>query len=144
VVEGLGTPEPETVVVGVDGSAASDRALAWALDYARQVGALVRMVTVWHFPTLYQDIPPNWDPESSATSIQKKALESVGGLAEGIPIESKVRSGWPADVLIDESESADLLVLGARGHSPIARALLGSTCLHCASHSLCSVMIVRP
>lgn len=135
--------EPQRIVVGVDGSDLSIRALRWALQYAEKFGGQVKAVIAWHFPAAYGATPINWDPELSAQTVLKESLDAASDVGAGVPIEAVVVSGWPANVLTDEAEGADLLVLGAKGHSPLARALLGSTSIHCISHARCSVMVVR-
>lgn len=55
----------------------------------------------------------------------------------------EVIHGYPADILTRRSTHADLLILGARGHNPLANLLLGSTADHCARHAHCPTMIVH-
>jgi nucleotide-binding universal stress UspA family protein len=51
--------------------------------------------------------------------------------------------GNPAQVLLDASAGADLLVVGSRGHGGFASALLGSVSQHCVHHADCPVVIIR-
>lgn len=134
--------ERPVVVVGVDGSAASLEALAWALDYARRAEAAVRVVTVWHHPSR-RPATAEWDPALAAREIQQRSLECMDGLLNDVQVELVVEPGWPADILTEESDGAALLVLGATGHSPSDGGWVGSTTLHCVSHSHCSVTVVR-
>lgn len=136
-------PKPERIVVGVDGSDLSVQALRWALRYARRTGASIKAVIAWHFPTVYAPVPVDWDPEVSARTVLEETLTSVKDEVEGLDISLEVVPGWPAAVLVDATEGADLLVLGAKGHSPLARILIGSTSIHCVSHAHCSVVVVR-
>jgi nucleotide-binding universal stress UspA family protein len=54
------------------------------------------------------------------------------------------RRGTPASaVLVAESERADLLVVGHRGHGGVTGVVLGSVALHCVSHAHCPVTVVR-
>ncbi|MEV0067992.1 MULTISPECIES: universal stress protein [unclassified Amycolatopsis] len=61
----------------------------------------------------------------------------------GVTAEPEVIHGHPADVLVRRSDHTDLLVLGSRGHSPLANLLLGFTADHCARHALCPTMLGR-
>nr|WP_221381721.1 universal stress protein [Actinoplanes polyasparticus] len=54
-----------------------------------------------------------------------------------------VRQGRPAKILIDESEGADLLVVGHRGHEGFAGLVLGSVSQHVAAYAKCPVTVVR-
>ena len=57
--------------------------------------------------------------------------------------ELLVCEGDPAQVLIEESREADMLVVGSRGRGSLAGALLGSVSQNCASHAQCPVTVVR-
>lgn len=58
-------------------------------------------------------------------------------------IETKVPYGHPAQVLIDESKEADLLVVGSHGHGGFSGMLVGSVSIHCVTHASCPVVVVR-
>ena len=58
-------------------------------------------------------------------------------------IERRVDQGSAAAVLVEESQGADLLVVGSRGHGGFAQLLLGSVSQQCAQHASCPVVIVR-
>jgi nucleotide-binding universal stress UspA family protein len=60
-----------------------------------------------------------------------------------VKIEQRVIQGAPAAVLVEESQDADLLVVGSRGHGGFAQLLLGSVSQQCAQHSECPVVIVH-
>jgi nucleotide-binding universal stress UspA family protein len=51
--------------------------------------------------------------------------------------------GNAAQVLVEESAGADLLVVGNRGFGGFAEALLGSTGQHCVHHATCPVVVIR-
>ena len=139
------------IVVGVDGSPSSERALRWALRQAKLTGATVEAVIAWHFPFVSGGY--TWPPTGimvSATDFRKIAermlADTVSRAAGGdlrAPVTQKVLEGDAAAVLIRESAGADLLVVGSRGHGGLAEAMLGSVGQHCVHHAACPVVIVR-
>jgi nucleotide-binding universal stress UspA family protein len=140
----------ETVVVGVDGSPESERALAWAARYARAVGARVQAVLAWHYPSVAGGAPPGLAPASVTSEVEQsryeildKAIAAACGDNPGLQIERRLVYGHPAQALIDESKAADLLVVGHRGHGGFKGMMLGSVSTHCVSHASCSVAVVR-
>ena len=58
-------------------------------------------------------------------------------------MRARVVEGNPAQVLLDASDGADLLVVGSRGHGGFAEALLGSVSQHCVHHAHCPVVVIR-
>jgi len=133
------------VVVGVDGSASSKAALAWAARQAHLTGAVVEAVTAWEFPAAYGYPVPVLDVnfEELATKTVKDAIAEVMAGAGADSIRYKVVEGNAARVLIDESVGADLLVVGSRGHGGFIEALLGSTGQHAVHHAACPVVVIR-
>ena len=137
-----------TIVVGVDGSAASAAALRWAVAEARLHGAKVRVVHAWHLPLLPGGEASSVDPQyvelrrQDAEAVLAQALAQIGDEA-GIEVESAALEGRPASALVREAESADLLVVGSRGHGGFTGLLLGSVSQQCAQHAPCPVAIVR-
>ena len=140
----------ECVVVGVDGSPASALAMAWAARYATAVGASVRAVLAWHYPTAAGPAPIGVAPaavtaevEQSRLEIMDKAIAAAFGDQPAVGVERRVVYGHPAQVLIDESKDADLLVVGSRGHGGFTGMMLGSVSTHCVTHASCPVTVVR-
>lgn len=139
------------IVVGVDGSASSERALHWALRQAKLTGATVEAVTAWHFPFISGGY--TWPPTGimvSAADFRKIAervlADTVSRATSGdlpAPVTQEVLEGDAAAVLIRESAGAELLVVGSRGHGGLAEAMLGSVGQHCVHHAACPVVIVR-
>jgi nucleotide-binding universal stress UspA family protein len=140
-----------TIVVGVDGSEQGERALDWAIDEAKLRGARLLLISAWHVPAIAYGSPgfaPQLEKPLDRT-FEEVAGESVAAALErvraaGLEAETSVRQGQAAEVLIEASGSADLLVVGSRGHGGFAGLLLGSVSAQCAHHAKCPVMIVRP
>lgn len=141
---------PTRVVVGVDGSAGSARALRWALDEAERWMSALVVVHSWHTPYPVEPwglvvMPRDRD------LFEKGARELIGDMvdlavADGasrpssftvMPIED---ASGPA--LVHASADADLLVVGSRGRGGFAALLVGSTSLHCLHHAKCPVVVV--
>jgi nucleotide-binding universal stress UspA family protein len=140
------------IVVGVDNSAGAKAALRFALDEARLRQAGLRVVHAWHFGYLgapgYEGSLPAVggnleDLRHAAAAALDEMLKEVVADEDSVSIERRVDQGVPAAVLVDESRSADLLVVGSRGHGGFAQLLLGSVSRQCAQHASCPVVVVR-
>ncbi|MER7520696.1 universal stress protein [Streptomyces sp. NPDC126499] len=135
------------VVVGVDGSPESYGALRWALRHARLIGATVDAVAAYDVPGAIGWSASTVDAELDGRQARQDMAEQLrSALAEGddVPVEEHVVRGHPAQVLIEASKGAELLVVGSRGRGGFARLLLGSVSGQCAAHAACPVVIVRP
>jgi len=133
------------VVVGVDGSRPSRQALQWAFNEARLHGDTLEVVIAWHVPAQlgYPGAPTAlFDFAEAARQTMEAELDAVLG-ADAQGVMRRVEPGPAAQVLIDASRDADLLVVGSRGHGEFAGMLLGSVGQHCASHAHCPVVVVR-
>ena len=138
--------ENRRIVVGVDGSPSSIRALRWAVRQAKLTGAEVEAVTAWSYPAGYGLAPVSdgaADFEGDAGKVLVDALAEVSGIAPDVIIEPLVAQGHAAEVLVRAAKGADLLVVGSRGHGGFAEMLLGSVGQHCVQHAECPVLIVR-
>jgi nucleotide-binding universal stress UspA family protein len=142
------TPQNQstTIVVGVDGSEASRDALRWAAQQAALTGAQLRVVMSWYIPTsaYWLPMPEDIDAEKATRDILDRTLHETLGDTPTISVSTVVAEGHPAPVLIDQSQDADLLVVGSRGHGEFTGMLLGSVSEHCVSHAGCPVVVVRP
>jgi nucleotide-binding universal stress UspA family protein len=140
-----------TVVVGVDGSASSRRALRYAMDEADRRAAALRVVAAFE-PPEYWDVvyggPVTSDAAEVSESVRVDTQHMIDEVSAGGPplteVELVVAHGSAVSVLLDASEGAEVLVLGHRGRGGAAGALLGSVGLQCALHATCPVTIVRP
>ena len=142
---------PARVVVGVDGSAGSARALRWGLAHADALGVPLVAVLTWQLTTLPAPssslagaVPPLPAWQASAerllqTSLQEALPEDRAGDVQQVVLHEPAAAGLLSAVTAD-----DLLVLGDRGRGGFARLLLGSTSRQCAEHAPCPVVVVPP
>jgi nucleotide-binding universal stress UspA family protein len=138
------------VVVGVDGSAESVEALRWGSHYAAATGATIHAVLSWHYPATTGVVPHGMAPRPLTDEIRAamqdvldKTLAEVFGTTTPPRVRGTIAYGHPAVVLVKESQSADLLVVGNRGHGQFAGMLTGSVSMHCVNNSHCPVVVVR-
>jgi len=139
------TGTPPRVLVALDHSAPSLAALAWAVEQARALGAILVPVTVRGEIISTGDAPlPMAQLEASERRALEAAAEKAGARTEPkVPVEADVLAGHAGEVLIAESARADLLVMGSRGRGGFASLLLGSTSTQAAGHASCPVVVVR-
>ena len=136
------------IVVGVDGSDHSVVALRYALRLARATDSVVRAVTAWHVPSLAYgagtapvgDLTNGLRENAEATLEQ--ALAAVADEIDGVTVQRLVREGDPGHVLVAESEEAQQLVVGSRGHGGIGELVLGSVSHYCCRHAHCPVLVI--
>ncbi|MDQ6614339.1 MAG: universal stress protein [Actinomycetota bacterium] len=134
------------IVVGVDGSDGSVRALRFALDEGRLRDWEVEVLHAWCYPTMvYSPFTPTpdideADLEAAGAEVLDRAIAEAE--ASGARVTRRLVMGGSAPALLDAAASADLLVVGTRGHGGFAGLLLGSTSQHCAHHPPCPTVIV--
>ncbi|MFE4974765.1 universal stress protein [Kitasatospora sp. NPDC056651] len=137
------------IVVGVDGSPASEQALSWAIDYARAVGGTVHAIAAWEYPAFYgwagQGVPTveTFNPEEIAGKTLTDTVVKVAGDDAGVRITESVTPGNAARVLLEAAKGAALLVVGSRGLGGFSGVLLGSVSRHLTEHAPCPVVVVR-
>jgi nucleotide-binding universal stress UspA family protein len=137
------------LVVGVDGSAGSRAALAWALNEAGRRDAEVEAVFAWAVPSFAYAAPGAVlpDPETMAaegTELLEQALALVSAATQA-KVHTRVREGRPSDVLQEVADEPDvrLLVVGSRGHGGLAELVLGSVS-HAVSHHVRKPLVIIP
>lgn len=133
------------IVVGVDGSEGSRRALRWAIGQAAARGADLQAVIVWQRIFGYGR-NSYWPADIDiAEGARKRLAETVADVTAGHPavrIEQLTLEGEPGQALCAFSVDAGLLVVGSRGLGGFAGLVPGSVSTKCAHHSRCPVVIV--
>ena len=141
--------EWKTIVVGVDGSPSSRKALTWAAAEAADHGADLVVVNVWEHtllpPAGSVSVSEHYVPDPSQRTADDliKVIKEELGEEPPVLVQPRVMQGRPAKVLIEESANADLLVVGKRGHGGFAGLVLGSVSQHVAAYAKCPVAVVR-
>jgi nucleotide-binding universal stress UspA family protein len=140
----------DEIVVGVDGSEGSTRALLWAADEARLRRAQLRVVLAWEPPVRVVGgvgwVIPDEQQLGEYGRLAEERLAAI--LAEhasalaGLDVAESAVHGAPAVVLLREAAGAGLLVVGTRGHGGFVGLLLGSVSAQCAHHAPCPLVIV--
>ena len=132
------------VVVGVDGSDDSKAALKWAVEYGQRYEAPVEALAVWDIPTSYGYLAAYAESGEKIEERTRELLEETVRDAVGADsaVVQKTERGHPSSTLVEASKSAQLLVLGTRGHGAFAGMLLGSVSQHCVAHSKCPFVVV--
>jgi nucleotide-binding universal stress UspA family protein len=136
----------ERIVVGVDGSATSLRALAWALDEARLRRAAVEVVHTWQVPTIVSPYGEYGALDTSLEPAARQVLDDVMATADvhdvPTPIVQTVASGSAARAILDAARDADLVVIGSRGLGGFKGLLLGSVSHQVTHHAACPVVVL--
>lgn len=132
------SPDARVIVVGVDGSPGSLRALQWAIAEGRLRGSAVEAVTTWR-----SDSTGSASSPEAAKSLQSKVIRDATAALDTVPLISEaVEAGVPEEVLAKRSEHASLLVIGSHGVGSIRHAALGSTSEYCSRMASCPVVVI--
>ncbi len=136
-------------VVGIDGSQCATNALEWAIANSAGREASLELVTAWQTPVVGASSAsaPVLIPFDDS-DLHDRAAQDVAALATSVAerVEANVTAaaghGSPAEVLLEASQDASLLVIGSRGRGGFARLLLGSTSTQCATHAAVPTVVV--
>ena len=138
------------IVVGIDGSHQSTRALEWALKEAALQHAPLTVLTVHSVPAspwtgnpvlMERDADDQEEVLHAAEELTHKVISQLG---ESRPDSVMVRavSGYPSRELIEASRDADVVVVGSRGAGGFARLMVGSVTSQVVEHAHCPVVVV--
>jgi nucleotide-binding universal stress UspA family protein len=132
------------IVVGVDGSPSSQRAVRWAAQQAKLTGATLRAVSSWRWPNYITRIPPGVDLASDTRRTLDEVLQEALTGSEDVSVTRHVIEGPPGPALLTQAQDATLLVVGAQGRAAFPGMLLGSVAEYCVRQGSCPVVVVRP
>ncbi|MET0932763.1 MAG: universal stress protein [Mycetocola sp.] len=134
------------IVVGIDGSESSVKALREARRLADALGAPLEAVAVWqqsHSMWDYYQSETGWTPEKEVEKLLRDAAKAAFGTDHPARFRMSILQGVAAKALIRHSAGAEMLVLGSRGHGGFTGLLLGSVSSACVAHATCPVLIVH-
>lgn len=143
-------PAEGPVVVGVDGSPLSERAIAYAFEEASLRDAPLVAVHAWldvEYESAFNRAREFFEGGPVEQDEERLLAERLAGWQEKYPdvhVERVVAKDKPRHQLLDRSATARLVVVGSRGRGGFAGLLLGSTSQALVHHAQCPVMIVRP
>jgi nucleotide-binding universal stress UspA family protein len=135
-------------VVGVDGSPDAGAAAghgAWEADHR---GLPLRLVHALQPPIMYgTSIVAAYDtgePLTDAQAVLRETADQVRGRYPGLEVATVITAGTPGRVLVDESRTAALMVVGSRGLGRFEQLLAGSVRVQVAMHAHAPVVVLRP
>lgn len=140
-----------SISVGVDPSKTAHDALSWAEGLAGATSATVKAVRAWQMP-LVGLLPPLVGVAPTEEFMMRQTGEELARVVEesnvSSDVERDIKEGVAGPVLVDESASCDLLVVGRTGGgrrhgvARLAEVVLGSTARYCVHHAACPVATV--
>ena len=139
------------IIVGVDGSGHSQRALEWAMKEAAIRHVPLTVLTVheaiagWYGGVAsYADDPARTlEAREAAQAETDKVLAGLDGPHPDTVTVTAVH-GFPVAELISAGQDADMIVLGSRGAGGFARLVMGSVSSQVVQHAHCPVLIIPP
>jgi nucleotide-binding universal stress UspA family protein len=136
-----------TILHANDGSEPAFRALTFALDIAKQNAATLHVVCVEEIPFLPEYIEEIREETRVAGRRFHGVLQRTRGMAEasGVELQTHVLVGHPVRTIVDPAQrvGANLLVIGATGHSQLYERMIGSRADRLVHLAQCPVLVVK-
>ncbi|MEU8226136.1 universal stress protein [Kribbella sp. NPDC048915] len=137
----------QRVVVGIDGRQDCENAIRWGAAEAAARGAELHLVHafVWaefRVPLGPSEVAPGL--RAQAETIVADAVDLARKFEPGIPITGRSVDGFPAPVLLAESQQADVIVLGSRVAGRLLGLVVSSAGTELSANAQCPVVVVRP
>ncbi|MFI0355277.1 universal stress protein [Actinomadura sp. 9N407] len=135
------------IVAGVDPFEDEPGALEYAFEAAVARKAAIRAIHAFQIADTLLPLTPTVSTEEVASLAREELAKAVAPWREKFPqvtVTEQVIQAHPVEALVNESETADLLVLGAHGHTALGGWLVGSTTHGAFEHAHCPIVAVRP
>lgn len=150
-VSALSQAAPRRLVIGVDGSGQSKAALRWASFIpGLEAGTELEAVMTWESLAAFGWATMGWAQTASISSVPDacerelaSVIDEVYGVNRPARLRLTTREGNAANVLLEVSKDATMLIVGSRGRGGFAGLLLGSVSARCAEHAQCPVLVVH-
>ncbi len=140
----------QPIVVGYDGSPASDMALDWASRAAADRGVTLRVLVAWTAPPVtFGGAGATYEANlleelrTQADVFLEKALNAAQAIDQDLTVIGEVVVSTPAAALVEYSHEAAMVVVGSHGRGGFTGLLLGSVSRQVATHATCPVVVVR-
>lgn len=137
------TTQLKRIVVGIDGSEESKRALRWGAKLAADLGVGIDAIAAWQYPVVYGWAMPRFDPQADMRKFLAITVNHALDPDRAADVRLLVREGNPARVLIEQSHHALMLIVGSRGYGGFTGMLLGSVSAAVAEHAVCPVLVIH-
>lgn len=138
-------PDAGPVVVGVDGSPASEEAVKLAFDEASRRGAELVAVHAWYDLAAPPSIAQHWlDRVESAEEVLAERLAGWRDQYPDVTVRRRVVCDQPAKAMLEEARGAQLVIVGSHGRGGFKGMLLGSVSSEIAQSATVPVIVVRP
>jgi nucleotide-binding universal stress UspA family protein len=140
-----GGPTMDRIVVGTDGSEHATTAMRWAAEEAELHGSTLEAVLAWHYldqhhPDHSDNFQSDYTENDARAALAAWVAEALG---DDVTVDQRVVCDLPARALLEASDAADLLVLGARGTGGFEGLLFGSVSERVAQLASRPVAVVR-
>jgi nucleotide-binding universal stress UspA family protein len=140
------------IIVGIDGSAHSRRALEWAIGEAAIRHTPLTVLTVQQALTGYWGAPVVYPGDADLTEHARKvareetetALDKLAADARPPQVTVLAVAGIPAEEILSLAREADMIVVGSRGAGGFKKLLMGSVSLTVTHHAPCPVVVIPP
>jgi len=138
------------IIVPVDGSKVSKKAAKKAIFLGKATGIeveVVHVIEMLYLPSVFGDEIEI--PYQNVLELLKqqanRILDDIARMAkkDGVNITKKILEGHPAEEIIKEARSKDLIIIGNKGMTAVERIFLGSVTENVVHHATCPVMIVK-
>jgi nucleotide-binding universal stress UspA family protein len=145
----------QTIVVPVEGSDHSEKALDMAIDYALKHGSALKILSVWKTVRLpdntHSMVRPRVEAEPAEAGLKSMAQQVVDAAVQrardqGVSaVEGAVKKGQVARTIVTfaETEGADAIIMGSRGLGDVSGLLLGSVSHKVCNMAACTCIVVK-
>ncbi|TDJ15983.1 MAG: universal stress protein [Deltaproteobacteria bacterium] len=140
----------QLVLAPIDFSDQANVVIEWATHMAEEHSSKILLLHVYHLPVEFQQLEGAYLPPDFWSNVKKEAEQQLATHSQQIrkhevEVETLVREGYPATVIVEEAERqrADLIVIGTHGHTGLKHLLLGSIAERVVRTAPCPVLTVK-